>query len=130
MCLTVDFEMHPNCKPRVARKNISCYKLIELDRSFDKNDKNVYRIIAPYRENDVFITASDTRYKADEFQTKPEHGLIMKAIHSFRENPITTDLFIPLPHSIRRIMCAYIPKGTKYWIGIANDYASECICFM
>lgn len=130
MCLLVDFYMHPDAKPLIAEKNIPCYKLVELEKPSITINKSAYRIIAPCMRNDIFVHCASVYYSATEFQTKPIDGEITKAIHSLRTNPFEGDRLMPLAQLNRRLMCAYIPKGTKYWIGKDNDYASECIYFM
>ena len=130
MCLIVNKKQCPNGY-KIAKKNIPCYKVLlkRCDGAFE----------TPFRKQIVDIT---TGIEADKFQTKPMHSIIMsdlliwRGIHSHTNlasaHKTQNTYFIGLNIYIHVgvvVLKAYIPKGTKYWVGKDHDFCSERIVF-
>lgn len=130
MCLIVNKKLCPNGY-KIAKKNIPCYKVLLKTYSG--------RFETPCRHETVDITNG---IKADEFQTKASvsvirsDNLIHKGVHSctnlerayrLQNNVIyTRNLYLYVGAVVLK---AYIPKGTKYWVGEGHEFCSERIIF-
>ena len=132
MCLIVNRFRHWQLKPKVAKKDIFCYKILEIDTAS-------YRklIRTPYQGD--LINNFDKCITPDYFQEKFKMGkqlIIEHGIHSFRnitaaKNKNLELLIGCLRNNIQYVIAfCYIPKGTKYWIGKDCDYCSECLMFV
>lgn len=114
MCLTVNRIRHSNGMAKIAKRNIPCYKVLTI--TYDGYLRTPHMFCA---------ISQDTIQKgmiADAFEYTSEFFIISHGIHSYKKRPkdITS-------HHI--VVNAYIPKGTRYWIGRDGDYASQCIKF-
>lgn len=135
MCLIVNRFRHWQLKPKVAKKDILCYKILEIDTA-DKTYKRLIR--TPYQSE--LIKSFDKCITPDYFQNEGfkmgKQLIIEYGIHSFRNITAAKnrnlELLIDRPFNDIQYVIAfcYIPKGTKYWIGKDGDYCSECLMFV
>lgn len=126
MCLIVNKKRCPNGY-KIAKKNIPCYKVLlkRYDGAFD----------TPVRKQLVDITAG---IEADCFQTEPMSSILIinGGIHSYidlvsarRTQSICFSGLNSYAYDGVTILKAYIPKGTKYWVGKNHEFCSERIVF-
>lgn len=128
MCLIVNKIRHLRLKPKIAKKDILCYKVLTLK----SDDIQELRLTSPYMGDTVFSYKSTNCDKkcliADHFEEHPRLAenkfVIHHAIHSYRK---IDDVII---YNNQIVVCAYIPKGTKYWVGKHGEFASERINFI
>lgn len=133
MCLIIDKKQCPNGY-KVAKKNIPCYKVLLKNCSG--------RFETPCIKLPVDIK---TGIEADEFQLEPYAAItestianvrIDKGIHSctnLERARIMQNTYL----CVINVYCyvgviirkAYIPKGTKYWVGKNHEFCSERIIF-
>lgn len=126
MCLIVNKKLCPNGY-KIAKKNIPCYKVLLK--------KHSGRFETPYIRQTVDIKIG---IEADSFQKKPDIGnRIMKGVHSCTNLERAYILQNTYFNSINNyvycgvvILKAYIPKGTRYWIGENHEFCSERIVFV
>lgn len=142
MCLRISRWHHPFLKPKVARKDIPCYKVLNLKllnkealKYTPYKNLDAWSIVTPCVEE--IITKEtiwsglyvDERWGNRLFPSNnidKDTVITVGAIHSYSYR---TKLEA-LPPSLNYIrVMAYIPKGTKYYIGKDGDYASEMIKF-
>ena len=120
MCLKLSRFRHPTMKPKKARRNIPCYKVLVMWEDG--------KLMTPFTDTLVAFDDIDNGLRADFFQTIPEEygsGVyIENAIHSYKRPP--TNHIRNFANSI--VVKCYIPKGTLYWCG-RGEYASEMIRF-
>lgn len=142
MCLKIDRLHHPFLRPKVARKNIPCYKVVVLKPYCEivildplSVEDSKFTIITSIMETPLNTKCLRvTGVKAEEYdyihfkQRSNKEVIHGGAIHSFK----TFEKCIEYQDGIlgiTAILRAYIPKGTKYYIGRDGDYASEMIKF-
>lgn len=124
MCLIKDKKYHPFNRPLIAERDIPCYKKLQQVR------KDVY--ITPVLDIKVPIECIQGKvpFEAtilDKFSFIWRHilgfgNLVENGfIHSFQEDD---------EYRMYEVFKCIIPKGTKYFIGKENDYASERIIFL
>lgn len=132
MCLTKNKTHHPHNKPLIAKEDIICYKKLYL------SSENT--LVTPYTKI-VIPKKCVQKNKRKRIPFKAEilnkFEFIWRHILGFSN--IVTDGFIhtrsltvpyyELSHGDRVFKCI-IPKGTKYFIGKDDDYASEQIIFV
>lgn len=112
-------------KPKVALRDIVCYKIFDYSKG---------RLITPFRGMEIeptLLTVNGGSIRAEDFQTVPITWLdgrrnINVGIHSLRKitsykkmAPYMNCVLTPV------IVRCVIPAGTRYWIGNNNDYCSE-----
>lgn len=131
MCLIKDKKHHPFNRPLVADEDIVCYKVL-----FQYFIDSPYILRTPYQLQPVRIQVyldyqiPFTAWDEYEFRSFWRHKLgfsrVVESgfIHTYRDNHST-----PLGKKELVFKCI-IPKGTKYFIGVDNDYASERIIFL
>lgn len=125
MCLIVDRKQCPNGY-KIAKKNIPCYKVLLKTSSG--------RFETPHMRKTV---NTKTSIEADSFQKNPNmNEYIKKGIHSCTNLERAYMLQNAYFNSINNyvycgvvIQKAYIPKGTKYWVGENHEFCSERIVF-
>lgn len=125
MCLIVNKKQ---CSKgyKVAKKNIPCYKV--LLKTYSGNFET------PYIKQPI---DTKTGIEADSFQKKPDmDNRIMKGVHSCTNLKRAYILQNQCLHSLNLycylgavVLKAYIPKGTKYWVGKYHEFCSERIVF-
>lgn len=124
MCLLKAKRLHPFNRPLVAKEDIVCYKKLY------QFTKNVY--FTPCTKVQVPIECIQHKVPFEAqilsksefiwrhilgFSNCVEDGFI----HSFQESGYSS--------SFMTFKCL-IPKGTKYFVGMQGDYASERIIFL
>ena len=125
MCLIIDKKQCPKGY-KIAKKNIPCYKVLLKTYSG--------RFETPHIKQTVDIK---TGIEADSFQTDPINKLrIDKGIHSYTNLKSaqraqnswyrTLNAYV---YTDAVVLKGYIPKGTKYWVGMWNEFCSERIVF-
>lgn len=140
MCLVIDQNFHKDLKPKIAEKNIVCYKILKV---VDK------KLCAPYDHNDNEIDIKK-EYISDAFEIYPTKNLdvsdyyeefmvpaifpeINHAIHTYCNKPIKNKN-IKFSKEKYKVFECIIPKGTLYWKGEGTysipTYASEKIKFI
>lgn len=122
MCLTVNRWKHWFNQPRVAKRDIRCYKRLQMDE--------VECLQTPYQKTPIGRDDIKHGLVAKDFQKKwsyDEGPIIIDGIHSY--SSYTSALWNAFYNDDEIIVCAYIPKGTLYWIGKHHEYVSEKICF-
>jgi hypothetical protein len=131
MCLYKDKKHHPFNRPLVAGEDIVCYKVLTQALPGSPNvfctpfQLEPIRIPVHLNYQIPFIAQDDNKF-CSFWRHKLGFSRIVESgfIHTFREN-----YFIPL-HRYESLFKCIIPKGTEYFIGIDNDYASERIIFL
>lgn len=129
MCLEINRWRHWKLKPKIAKRDIPCYKVL-----------NVSEGIRDYMSVDLWTPYQNTRIDIENIK----HGLysemdmpkwnevhemytISKGIHSCRSlrsaKRIQKDIYSGV------ILNAIIPKGTSYYIGKNGTYVSTKIIF-
>ena len=132
MCLVVKKIRHLNNKPKIAKKDIICYKMFRVTK---------LGLQSPFRG--IIWNCGDNikngYMRADNFQMIPEkidnigNCIINNGLHSFRKLEKPTDCpYTQYINEMTKIddyvtaLCI-IPKGSRYWIGRDNDYCSESL---
>ena len=129
MCLIIDKKQCPKGY-KIAKKNILCYKMLLVTIGGNLETPTMRcRVSTP--ESLV----------ADTFQTEaycdfPE-GIeyVEKGIHSYttlkKAKQIKESWECCLSSFYKKVIIkkAYIPKGTKYWVGKGHEFCSERIVF-
>lgn len=131
MCLYKDKKHHPFNKPLIAEEDIVCYKAL-VHSSIDPPGMlhtpfqlEPIRISVYLNYQIPFIAGDDSK-----FWSFWQHKLGLSKrvgsgfIHTYRS--ILLDCVIRRVHVFKCI----IPKGTEYFIGIDDDYASKKIIFL
>ena len=131
MCLIKDKKHHPFNRPLIAEEDIVCYKQLCTNRS--------NAIVTPYEKIPI-PTKCIQKNKKKRIPFKAEilnkFEFIWRHVLGFSN--IVTDGFIhtfSLSVSHQYLFCSehvfrcIIPKGTKYFIGEGDEYASEQIIF-
>lgn len=132
MCLIKNKKHHPFNHPLIAKEDITCYKELRV------NFANI--LITPHT-NVVVPIKCVQKNKRKRIPFKAEILNKFKFIwrHVLGFSNIVEDGFIhtfslSIPHRdlfyCNRVFKCIIPKGTKYFIGEDNDYASEQIIFV
>lgn len=119
MCLVVNKLRHWRNKPKIAKRDIRCYKVF-----LSVNDNT---FMSPHQFSGLHWDQIRDCYESkvfDEVHTSKDH-CVFSAIHSYK----TYKLAMSKADKNTIIIACYIPKGTKYWIGKYGDYASERIKF-
>lgn len=123
MCLVINRIRHLRLKPKIARKDILCYKILKINY-YDNSDS--VKLVTPFQREPVFSHPDEHCLIADNFEEHPNlvenEFVIHHGIHSYRKNAICRNYG-------DMVVCAYIPKGAKYWIGKYGEFVSERICF-
>jgi len=141
MCLRISRWHHPFLKPKIARKDIPCYKVLLFSNVHGSNLKDtkfqgleLWRIETPQTGRLVTQNAFYEGLIAEGYPSILELNNMYKenevgqgAIHSFSYKKLKK-LQILCSYNYA-VLLAYIPKGTKYYIGKDGDYASERIKF-
>ena len=131
MCLIKDKKYHPFNKPLIAEEDIACYKAL-VHSSIDS--PNILRTpfqlepirISVYLNCQIpFIAGDDSKFWSFwqhklGFSERVGSGFI----HTYRDMSFTS-----LLRQVRIFKCI-IPKGTEYFIGTDDDYASKKIIFL
>ena len=131
MCLVKDKRYHVFNRPLVAEEDIVCYKQLYVNCNSE--------IVTPYTNIPV-PTKCIQKNKKKRIPFKAEIVNKWKFIwrHVFGFSNVVADGFIhtfssaPLYQSLGwgdRVFQCIIPKGTKYFIGLDGEYASEQIIF-
>lgn len=125
MCLVKDKKFHPHNRPLIAEEDIVCYKKLH------QVGKNTY--ITPCTDTLIPIECIQDKVP---FEAQIIFKLKFIWNHIFGFGNCVEDGFI---HSFQGSSMYYsryitfkciIPKGTKYFVGIGLDYASERIIFL
>ena len=141
MCLRISRWHHPFLKPKIARTDIPCYKVLLFNNVHGSNLKDtkfqgleLWRIETPQIR---MLITQNTFYEGLIAEGYPsilelnnmykENEVRQGAIHSFSYKKLKK---LQILYSYNYVvLLAYIPKGTKYYIGKDGDYASEMIKF-
>ena len=119
MCLTINPRKHQNNKPRVAKKDIRCYKILYFDKDINK-----------YYTPMMHFEVTSNILECESFSKKPTNNEVYYGIHTFYNilgcfiSFLTIRFFDKIHICIKR---SIIPKGTKYWVGKGGCYCSERI---
>jgi hypothetical protein len=131
MCLDLKKFGHRNNEPKVAKKDIVCYKMFKLTEN---------GLESPFRHTkwnkDKIKNCCIT---ADCFQTTPHISpdgsrYITNGLHCYRHSPYSDDPYKTFQYRLLYpdcivVMCV-IPSGSRYWIGRDDDYCSEKLYLM
>jgi len=119
MCLIINPRKHQNNKPRVAKKDIRCYKILYFDKDINK-----------YYTPAMHFEVTSNILECESFCKKPTNNEVHHGIHTFSNifgcfmGFLTIRFFDKIHICIKR---SIIPKGTKYWVGKGGCYCSERI---
>lgn len=126
MCLYKNKKHHPFNRPLIAEEDIVCYKQLETSHFTDG-----YVTPCAYAVVPTECLKEKVPFKA-EILNKIE--FIWRHVLGFSN--VVTDGFIhshahlPLNSFLYYTFQCIIPKGTKYFIGSHDDYASEQVIFV
>lgn len=152
MCL---FIKNKNLKPKVARKDIVCYKIVKTNSLYRLRDdeRGKYRFITPFQgayvELGMTVEAkggnaqpnpiywwTPRRIKDKGYNKFVNKGLIhsFKTLEGAKKSFTFPDYAFTLTEDRCYIVKCIIPKGTKYYEGIFEDtmlscYASEKLTY-
>lgn len=132
MCLIKDKRFHPFNRPLIAKEDIVCYKQLYL------NCANILITPCTYFPVPTKCVQKNKRKRVPfKAEILNKFEFILKHVLGFSN--VVTDGFIHT-HSLTVSYCelsrgdsvfkCIIPKGTKYFIGEDDDYASEQIIFV
>lgn len=125
MCLFKAKGLHPFNRPLVAKEDIVCYKQLS------QIEENIYVTPCIYIQVPIECIRDKVPFKAEILN---KFSFIWRHVLGF--NNIVTDGFIhshtylPGNSFLYYTFKCIIPKGTKYFVGINGDYASEQIIFL
>ena len=126
MCLFKDKNKHPFNRPLIAEEDIVCYKQLEISHFTD-------RYITPCTYS---VVPAECLKKKVPFKAEISNKFKFIWRHVLGFSNIVTDGFIHTHVYVPGMSFLYydfqciIPKGTKYFIGNNDDYASEQIIFL
>lgn len=126
MCLYKNKKHHPFNRPLIAEEDIVCYKQLEISRF-----TNGYTTPCTYS-----VVPAECLKKKVPFKAEILNKFIFIWRHVLGFSNVVTDGFIhshvhsPLNSFLFCTFQCIIPKGTKYFIGIHDDYASEQVIFV
>ena len=130
MCLIIDKKQCPKGY-KIAKKNIPCYKMLLVTRYNNLETPTMRCRVSPTES-----------LVADTFQTEaycdfPGYvAFVEKGIHSYttlkKAKQIKEHWMCSLSFFYKKVIIkrAYIPKGTKYWVGKGHEFCSERIVFV
>lgn len=117
MCLIIKRIRHLNGKAKIAKRDILCFKVLHIRASGE--------LQTPFQEMLITKDFIKNGLCADFLGVPAVNGYIFHGIHSYKDIQRAFDA----AYRSDCVVCAYIPKGTKYWIGEHGQYVSECIKF-
>ena len=126
MCLYKNKKHHPFNRPLIAEEDIVCYKQLDTSRFTDG-------YITPCTYSEV---PKECLKKKIPFKAEILNKFMFIWRHVLGFSNVVTDGFIhshahaPLNSFLYYTFQCIIPKGTKYFIGSHDDYASEQIIFV
>lgn len=126
MCLFKAKGLHPFNRPLIAEEDIVCYKQLDTKRFTN-------RYITPCT---CSVVPAECVEKKIPFKAEILNKFEFIWRHVLGFSDIVTDGFIhshahlPGNSFLYSTFQCMIPKGTKYFIGINDDYASEQIIFL
>ena len=126
MCLFKDKKHHPFNKPLIAKEDIVCYKQLETSHFTDG-----YVTPCTYSVVPAECLKKKVPFKAkilNKFEFIWRHVLGFSNIVT--DGFIHTHVYVPGRSFLYYNFQCIIPKGTKYFIGNNDDYASEQIIFL
>ena len=125
MCLKIKKIRHLNEKPKVAKRDIRCYKVFSLTDA---------GLASPYMETPWprVSMAADKCIYAEPFQDTVYDmedrwkWFVSRGIHSYRRARTARRVFKEhcLCPSTLIVECL-IPKGARYWVGKRGEYCSD-----
>ena len=124
MCLFKDSKYHPRNRLLIAKEDIVCYKQVH---------RYSYGLYETPHTNTIIPT--ECIENKIPFKAKILNKFRFFCYHILGTTNIVADGFIhvyeyPLQQFAFSTFRCIIPKGTKYFIGTNDDYASEQIIFM
>lgn len=124
MCLFKSLGAHPHNRPLIADRDIICYKKVQ------QVGKDAY--ITPCTNAEIPIECIQNKVPF-EAQILSKFKFIWR--HVFGFGRFVEDGFIHTYQAdngwgFYKVFKCIIPKGTKYFVGIQGDYASERIIFL
>lgn len=127
MCLFKNVKIHPNYRPLRAKSDIVCFKVL-IKTSDD-------RFITPIQRMEI---APDCLYHKQPLKASILSYFRFFKYHILGKRGIVTDGFIHTYETLN--LCIYtpeytvfkciIPKGTWYYRGLSNQYASRKVIFL
>jgi hypothetical protein len=126
MCLYKNKKHHPFNRPLIAEEDIVCYKQLETSHFTDG-------YVTPCTYS---VVPTECLKKKVPFKAEILNKIEFIWRHVFGFSNVVTDGFIhshahsPLNSFLYYTFQCIIPKGTKYFIGSHDDYASEQIIFV
>lgn len=136
MCLIVNRFRHWRLKPKIAKKDILCYKVFKI-RSVE--DSSYMTLTTPYQH--CFTKNLEKSMIPDYFQKevfkneRTKQNIIDHGMHSYKNIIAARNTVLELTEwrysdSIYTIVPCYIPQGSKYWIGYGGEYCSQILKFL
>ena len=124
MCLIVKRIRHLNGKAKIAKRDIPCLKVL----LFSPTEK---KLMTPVTRTPITELEIKDGLYADQFVYQTKFRNIKNGIYSYKKKHSFCDInaCVYSKYMYTITVNAYIPKGTKYWIGEGGEYVSECIKF-
>jgi hypothetical protein len=128
MCLFKNVKIHPNFRPLRAKSDIVCFKILI------KTSDN--RFITPVQRVEI---SPDCLYHKQPLKASILSYFRFFKYHILGKRGIVTDGFIHTHETLNlsiytpeyyTIFKCVIPKGTRYYRGLSNQYASRKIIFL
>jgi hypothetical protein len=126
MCLFKAKGLHPFNRPLIAEEDIVCYKQLDISRF-----TNGYITPCTYSVVPAECLEKKVPFKAEilnKFMFIWRH--VLGFSNMVTDGFIHSHVYIPFPSFFYCTFECIIPKGTKYFIGTNDDYASEQIIFL
>lgn len=127
MCLFKNIKIHPNCRPLRAKSDVVCFKVLI---------KTSNKFITPHQGMEI---SSDCLYYKQPLKASILSYFRFFKYHILGRRGIVTDGFIHTYETLNlriyapeyyTIFKCIIPKGTWYYKGLANQYASRKLIFL
>lgn len=122
MCLRLSKINRETHEPKIATKDLVCYKLV-----LDSRNRNIGSLITPYRNEPISIGSTYT----SEF-TYNSDGNVESGLHSYKSlRGVKFDRLNYFDSSI--IVRCCIPKGSRYYQGKFSNkqcYASDTLTYV
>lgn len=115
MCLSINKKFHKNNKPLKAEKDIRVYKCLDVNQ-FGITTPFMYYPIN-FEEGKCILTSRKLKVTSED--------TIIEGIHAYCTKERATVTSSMFPETGTTIFKAFIPKGTKYFIGDNGDIVSE-----
>lgn len=127
MCLFKNLKIHPNLRPLRAKSDIVCFKvLIKTSKKFITPNQGMEISLDCLYHKQPLKASILSYFRFFKYHILGKRGIVTDGFIHTHE---TLNLSIYAPEYYTIFKCI-IPKGTWYYRGLANQYASRKIIFL